>query len=134
VIPEWRDTLRFRTEGGHLKNVLGKDVPVQAGQAIKKLAQRLLSENGLESANISHWMLHPGGEKVIREAEKALELNSEQTKASWEILRDHGNMSSSSVLFVLEKEMKIHPPRPGEWGFLCSFGAGFSVHAALLEF
>lgn len=134
TIPEWRESLRFKTENGYLKNVLGKEVPQQAGQALKKLSARLLADNGLTAADITHWIIHPGGEKVLQEVEKALGLQREHTQAAWNVLHDHGNMSSASVLFVLQEEMKIHPPQPGEKAFLCSFGAGFSAHAALLEF
>lgn len=134
VVPEWKDTLRFKTERGFLKNVLGKEVPQQAAAAVKKLVANILEGNELLPADIQHWMIHPGGEKILQEIEKSLGLTKNQTQASWNVLREHGNMSSASILFVLNKEMEIYPPRPGERGILCSFGAGFSAHAALVEF
>jgi predicted naringenin-chalcone synthase len=50
------------------------------------------------------------------------------------VLFNYGNMSSASVLFVLQEVLHRHSPRPGDVGVMCSFGAGFSAFATLLEF
>ncbi len=133
MVPEWRDTLRFRSEKGHLKNVLGKEVPQQSASAMKKVAEKLLANEGLQMPDISHWMLHAGGEKVLDAMEQALPLPAEALTSSRAVLKDFGNMSSPTVLFVLAEEFRSKAPRVGDWGVLASFGAGFSAHGALIE-
>jgi alkylresorcinol/alkylpyrone synthase len=134
LVPEWRDDLRFRTDGGRLRNVLSKDVPRQAGEALQKVTARLLAEHGLARRDVSHWVLHAGGEKVLDAAAAALELAPARLDASRRVLRDCGNMSSPTVLFVLKDLLAAESPRAGELGIMASFGAGFSAYAALLEF
>ena len=67
-------------------------------------------------------------------SQRALDLPDEVVAPSRAILYNYGNMSSASVLFVLEKVLRERGPRPGELGVMCSFGAGFSAFAGLLEF
>ncbi|MCG3205879.1 MAG: 3,5-dihydroxyphenylacetyl-CoA synthase [Elusimicrobia bacterium] len=133
IIPQWRDTLRFETEGGHLKNVLGKHVPEQAGQAVRLVAQHLLGQAGLEPPDIDHWIMHAGGKKVIDALEKSLQLAPARLQSARTTLKNFGNMSSPTVLFVLEEEIKRQAPKAGAIGFMASFGAGFSAHGMLIE-
>lgn len=134
VVPEWRDSLRFRTDGGHLRNVLAREVPDQVGQALRRLVPPLLESRGLSPDRIGHWILHAGGEKILAAVQDALDLPPAALDASRQVLKRCGNMSSPTVLFVLQERLSARPPRPGEWGVLASFGAGFSAYAALLEF
>lgn len=132
--PQWRDTLRFQMESGYLKNVLGKEVPAQAAEAIDETVRSLLDESGLAQENISRWILHAGGEKIITAVEDRLGLTGTQLRSSRNILKAHGNMSSPTVLFVLKESIALQPPQPGEIAVMISFGAGFSCYAALLRF
>jgi predicted naringenin-chalcone synthase len=134
LVPEWRDNLRFRTEKGRLRNVLGKEVPQQAAESVRRLLPALLSPLGLRASDVSRWILHAGGEKILNALETVLGLGPEALTASRTVLRDHGNMSSPTVLFVLDEMLKEKSCQPGEWGVLSSFGAGFSAHGALLRF
>jgi alkylresorcinol/alkylpyrone synthase len=134
VIPEWRECLRFQLEGGYLKNVLAKEVPEQAGKAMQKIVSSLLKDAGLAQEDIRYWIMHAGGEKIIDTLQQSLGLSDPSIDSSRDILKNFGNMSSPTVLFVLEKEMQTRPCLPGEWGIMGSFGAGFSAHGALLEF
>jgi predicted naringenin-chalcone synthase len=134
VIPAWREELRFRSESGRLRNVLGIDVPKHAGESMKNVATSLLRANGLALGDIHHWVLHPGGETVLRELTAALGLSEHSLEHSRSVLRNHGNMSSASVLFVLDELMKKGKPVAGDWGVIGAFGAGFSAFAALVRF
>lgn len=133
IIPEWRDTLRFKSKDGHLKNVLGKDVPEQAAEALRRVSRDLIEQSNLEAEQINHWILHAGGEKILNALEASLNLAPERLISSREVLRNFGNMSSPTALFVLKEEIRCRQPQPGEWGILGSFGAGFSAHGALIE-
>ena len=134
TIPEWRDDLRFRKKEGYLRNVLSKDVPSKVGQAFPKLIGRILRENGKLHVDIQHWILHPGGGKILDTIEERLALPHSALDSSREILRAHGNMSSPTVFIVLEKEQELKSAKQGESAILGSFGAGFSLYAVLLEF
>jgi alkylresorcinol/alkylpyrone synthase len=130
TIPEWRDTLRFRTEKGRLKNILGKDVPAQAAEAVESVADALL--DGRARADVARWILHAGGPKVLDAIESRLALDPPALGRARDVLRRCGNMSSPTVLFVLAEECRL--AKPNELGVMASFGAGFTAHGALLSF
>ncbi|MBK8574998.1 MAG: type III polyketide synthase [Elusimicrobia bacterium] len=134
VVPEWRDGLRFRTENGRLRNVLVKEVPGRAAQATARLLKVLLDQSGWRRSDISRWVLHAGGAKVLEALERGLALDPGDLAASHAVLRKFGNLSSPTVLFALKESLARRPPRPGERAFMASFGAGFSAHALFLEF
>ena len=71
---------------------------------------------------------------MIDALQAALGLPDEAVQASRQVLYEHGNMSSASVLFLLDEVLRSSVPRPGDIGLMCSFGAGFGVYAALLAF
>ncbi len=134
TLPEHRDKLRYTTQGGRLRNVLTRSVPVIGAKAVAQVTQRLLDRHGLTPKDISHWVVHPGGTQVLKAVEKHLDLTPETLRFSYEVFRDYGNMSSPSVMFVLSKVLREARPRPGEKALLISFGAGFTAFAALVEF
>jgi alkylresorcinol/alkylpyrone synthase len=101
---------------------------------VPALVRELLGRHGLEPSAVAHWLLHPGGATVLDAVRDGLGVREEMLAASRRILRDYGNMSSPSCLFVLQEEIATRPPRAGELGVLAAFGAGFSVHAALVRF
>jgi len=134
TIPKWRETLRFRSEKGHLRNVLGKEVPAQSATAMANVAEHLFPAGAQKTETPDHWLVHAGGEKILNAISKRLVLPAEALASSRSILQEHGNMSSPTVLFVLEEELRARPPRAGETGLLVSFGAGFSAHGVRLSF
>jgi len=133
LFPEHRKYLRYTTQDSRLKNVLSGRVPVLGARDGQRVIELLLSEQGLSPADIEHWIVHPGGDTVLQSFERTLELPTGALEDSWTVLQDYGNMSSASVLFVLQETLK-KKPQPGSLGLMCSFGAGFSAYAALLEF
>lgn len=134
MMPAWRESLRFINEDGYLKNRLGKNVSEQSAQLADQLIRELLEKWHLHRSDIKHWMFHPGGEKVLNAVSQRLQLASRDVESAREVLRLCGNMSSPSVLFVLEKEQQLNPPTPGEWGIMSAFGAGFSGYAMLVRY
>lgn len=133
--PEWKEDLRFRTQEGRLRNVLSRKVPSQAAQSVHALTGKILSGEGLRAADVRHWVLHSGGSKVLDEIQKSLRLSDSDLAHSRFVLKRHGNLSSPSVLYALERLLASpHPPKKGEPGLMISFGAGFAAHACLLEF
>jgi len=134
LYPQDRQHLYYRTEQSRLRNVLSVEVPAVGARRAQEVIGRLLDESGIAQRDVDHWILHPGGQKVIDALQEALALPDEAVQASRKILYEYGNMSSASVLFVLDEVLDSGLARPGEVGVMCSFGAGFGVYAALLEF
>ena len=92
-----------------------------------------LAENSLQREQIGSWVLHTGGPKVLEAIAEALELNNGELDASWESLRKVGNLSSASVLVVLEDVMNHKRPAPGTLGILAAMGPGFCSELVLLR-
>jgi predicted naringenin-chalcone synthase len=134
LFPEYRPYLEYVTQDSKLRNVLSQRVPILGARCAKQVIDDLLSHNGASYADITHWIVHPGGEKVLDAFQRALELPAEALLPSRKVLYDYGNMSSASVLFVLDAVMREGTAQPGDVGLMCSFGAGFSAFAVLVEF
>jgi predicted naringenin-chalcone synthase len=134
VFPKYREYLRYKTLGGRLRNVLHKAVPVIAARAVAEISRRLLDRRGMSQADIDWWIVHPGGSSVLDRVARALDLRADQLRFSHEVFAQFGNMSSPSVMFVLDRVLREGHPRPGQKGLMISFGAGFTAFAALVEF
>ncbi len=113
--------------------VLSRDVPEVVLRNLGKDADEFLNEHGLGRRDVGCWVLHTGGPKVLEATETALELAGGALSASWECLRRTGNLSSASVLFVLEEIMKNRRPERGTWGLLAAMGPGFCSELVLLR-
>ena len=132
--PRYREDLRYRTEGGRLRNHLSKRVPVIGARTVTQVASRLLARHGLCRDDIHWWAVHPGGTVVLDQVAKELELAREELRFSYGVFEEFGNLSSPSVLFVLREILDKGRPRPGQIGLLLAFGAGFSAFAARVDF
>ena len=121
--PEKRDMLRFETRSGKLRNLLDRSVPGVAAAAVATL----FAEE--RTARPGSLLVHPGGRDVIEAI--GLALPGYSLAESRAVLQAHGNMSSPSVLFVLEEYLRHHPGGNGDL-WLASFGAGFSAHSCRL--
>jgi alkylresorcinol/alkylpyrone synthase len=121
----------LRDDGFHA--VLSRDVPALLHGVIGDLVETLTGKAGLAPRDLSAFVIHPGGKRVLGAIEDALGLRREDTQPSWDVLRDFGNQSSASVLFVLERWMKNHVPAPGSHGVMAAFGPGLSAELLLLQ-
>jgi predicted naringenin-chalcone synthase len=126
-----RDLLRFEQKSGMLRNILTPQVPALAAQHAGKLFTETLARAKVDRAQVAGWVLHPGGRDVLTALRDALSLSDRDVRWSEAVLREYGNVSSSSVYFVLQNALNDSVP-PGLW-WMSSFGAGFSCHGALLE-
>jgi predicted naringenin-chalcone synthase len=124
--PEHRDLIRFEQREGKLRNLLHPTVPDLAAKAVAQLYRA--AERAKPVARV---LSHAGGRDVIEAIER--ELPGARLDATREVLRQHGNMSSPSVLFALEQARRKSMPTPEEDWWMVSFGAGFSAHACRLS-
>jgi len=129
--PGDREHLRFEQRGGMLRNIMARNVPEIAGVHSENLLRQALQKAAVGRKEITGWILHPGGRDVLAALRERLGLEEEDLRWSTDILREHGNLSSASVLFVLEAALNGNAPGGCWW--MSSFGAGFSCHGALLK-
>ena len=133
VFPQHRDSLKFVSDHGKLRNVLSRRVPVIGANAVHDAILQLFIKNNLSAKDIQHWAIHPGGTAVLNQVQKKLKLTYQNMKQSLNIFKKYGNMSSPSVMFVLKSLLNNTNIRPDELCCALSFGAGFNAHATLLK-
>ncbi len=124
----------FEYPGGRPRVVLSKEVRRIGAAMMKEMTQTLMEAQGLKPGDIRYWVLHSAGRRVIEQARTLLGLTEEQVAYSREVLRRFGNMSSATILFVLEEMLRAERPAPGEWGLMIALGPGFAAEGALLRF
>jgi alkylresorcinol/alkylpyrone synthase len=115
------------------KIVLSGDVPVVAREKLRPDVDAFLADHGLTRADITSWVCHPGGPKVLEAMQESLELPEGALDVTWRSLREVGNLSSTSVLLVLEETLANHRPPPGSYGMLLAMGPGFCSELVLLR-
>ncbi|HLW79486.1 MAG TPA: 3-oxoacyl-[acyl-carrier-protein] synthase III C-terminal domain-containing protein, partial [Terriglobia bacterium] len=89
--------------------------------------------NGLARSDIRFWVAHPGGRKVIDNVQRQMGLTDDQLRFSKTVMRGYGNMSSPTVMFVLDEVVRQGDPRPGDWGVMIALGPGMAAETALLR-
>ncbi len=131
--PSMIDTVGFEQREGLLRIILAKDIRDLAGGLSCRLISRLLADHNLTKEHVGHWILHSGGRKVIDNMQTEIGLSNEQVRHSKHVLRNFGNMSSPTVLFVLDEAIRNGQPRTGDRGVMLALGPGLAVESALLE-
>jgi alkylresorcinol/alkylpyrone synthase len=120
------------TEKG-FRITLSPEVPVLIREHLGNDVDAFLADHGHQRSDIASWVLHTGGPKVLEATAAALDLHDGQLDASWDCLKKVGNLSSASVLVVLEDVMKNRRPEPGTLGILAAMGPGFCSELLLLR-
>ncbi len=113
--------------------VLSAEVPQMVTGHLRDDVDRFLADHGTSRAEIRSWVAHPGGPKVLEAMAEALELSHGELDVTWRSLGEVGNLSSTSVLLVLEETLREHRPEPGSLGMLLAMGPAFCSELVLLE-
>jgi len=113
--------------------VLGRELPEMVERHLAADVDAFLEDNGLVRGDIGNWILHTGGPRVLEATATALDLPEEALGPSWDSLRTRGNLSSASVLVILEDVMNRNRPAPGTHTLLAAMGPGFSAEFVLLR-
>ena len=113
--------------------VLSAEVPDVARDLLRGDVDRFLADHGLTIADVGSWVCHPGGPKVLEAMQEGLGLPPGALDVTWRSLREVGNLSSTSVLLVLEDTMEHHRPPAGTYGVLLAMGPGFCSELVLLR-
>ncbi len=130
--PDSEDVMGWRFSEHGFELILTAKVPDMVRRHLGADVDHFLARHGLERSDIGRWIVHPGGPKVLEAIEETLELPPTALAKSWESLAQVGNLSSSSVLLILEQNL-LEPPPPGTLGLLFALGPGFCAELVLLE-
>lgn len=113
--------------------VLSREVPAMVRKHLAPDVDDFLKDNGLDRRDVGTWIMHTGGPAVLQATEQAFDLQNGELNVSWECLRKTGNLSSASVLCVLEEVMNRQPPAAGTFSVLAAMGPGFCSELVLLR-
>lgn len=113
--------------------VLDPSVPDVVRRHLADDVEGFLGDHGLKPKDVTAWVCHPGGPKVLHAVTEALELPGEALDVTWRHLADVGNLSSASVLHVLRDTLAERRPPPGTPGVLLAMGPGFACELVLLR-
>ena len=131
--PETEHIMGWDVTNSGFKVLLSADIAGLAQSEVRPSMEAFLGRHDLTIGDIHHWLVHPGGPRVIQALEEGLGLPDEALALSWETLAEAGNISSASVLLILDKTMKRSQPKPGEYGMLMAMGPAFSAEMVLLQ-
>ena len=131
--PSLIDTVGFEQRDGKLRIILSKDIRNTAGLLGKKVITSLLNSHNLRQDEIAHWILHSGGRKVIDNLQQEMLFSDAQVRHSKRVLKHFGNMSSPTVLFVLQEAIEHSDVHAGDFGVMLAMGPGLALEAALLQ-
>lgn len=133
LFPDSVDLLGFELRDDGFHSILQKEVADVLRAGVPSLVHALTARRDLRREDLSFFVLHTGGKKILRSLEQELGLSREDTQHSWEILRRYGNQSSASVLFVLHEWLTTENRTAGRYGLMAAFGPGLSAELLLLE-
>ena len=128
--PDSLDVMGWEVCSDGLKAIFSRDIPQLVSDELHDVAAAFLAQNGLTLRDVERFVCHPGGAKVIDALESAFELEPGTLRDARDVLRDYGNMSAATVLFVLQRTLESP-----EWhrAMLSALGPGFSAGFVLLE-
>jgi polyketide synthase Type III len=118
---------------GKFSFFLDPDIPYVVGAHVEMVVERLLAGAGLRRSDISHWIVHSGGKKVIDAIRVNLGLTRYDVRHTTDVLRDYGNLSSGSFLFSYERLLREGVTKPGDYGVLMTMGPGSTIETALIQ-
>jgi predicted naringenin-chalcone synthase len=130
LLPDSDDAITWRIGDAGFQMRLSARAPAVIAEGLRPWLTTWLAEHGLSIDAVGSWAIHPGGPRVLDAAATALGLQPERLSGSRQVLTDHGNMSSPTVLFILERLMREAAPRPC---VVMAFGPGVTIEAALLR-
>ena len=132
LMPDSENVMGWDVKNNGLHVIFSKSIPSIITRWLGPFVHEFLATEGLTNHDITHFVAHPGGKKVLEAYEAALEFDSTKTDISREILRENGNMSSPTVLYVLERFIEREPVA-GDYGLIAALGPGFCGELLLLK-
>jgi predicted naringenin-chalcone synthase len=128
VFPNSEELMQWHIGNHGFTMVLSDKIPAVLAKNLRPWIESWLRESGMGLKDIRSWAIHPGGPRILDEIELDLSLSSKSLDGSREVLAFHGNMSSATILFILEKLFEQEAPTPC---IALAFGPGLTVECAL---
>lgn len=132
LVDDSEDVMGWSLQEAGLRVVFSRSIPSVVHQVVPQVAARAAAAAGWSPADLRHLVFHPGGTRVLEAFVEALEVDPARFAAARDVLRDYGNMSSPTVLFVLERFLAT-TPASDEPGLLMALGPGFSAESVLFR-
>lgn len=132
LVDDSEDVMGWRLEKDGLRVVFARSIPALVRELAPTLVEDAMRQHGLPRDALRHLVVHPGGAKVLAAYADALAIDPERLEPAHSILREFGNMSGPTALFVLERFLRTHA-RTGEVGLVLGLGPGFSAESALFR-
>lgn len=133
LYPATEHVMGWKVTGDGFAVILSAEIPDVVRRHMRCDVDGFLSDHGLTRGQIASYVCHPGGPRVLEAFQEALELPREAFAVTWDCLNRLGNLSSVSVLLVLEQTMRTRRPAPGSYGLMLAMGPGFCSELVLLE-
>lgn len=133
LFPDTERVMGWDVGASGMRVVLSPTVPDLVANELRPVVDSFLARHDLDVDDVRHWIAHPGGPKVLTALEDALDIDHAATALTWSSLRDVGNLSSASVLHVLEQTLDRSPPGPRTPAVMLAMGPGFCAELVLLE-
>jgi 3,5-dihydroxyphenylacetyl-CoA synthase len=135
IITDAFDAMRYDWDSaqGKFSFFLDPEIPYVVGAHAERVIGRLLAGSGLRRGDVSHWIIHSGGKKVIDAVRVNLGLSRHDVRHTTGVLREYGNLSSGSFLFSYQRLLSEGAVRVGDYGVLMTMGPGSTIEAALIQ-
>ncbi|ELR99280.1 type III polyketide synthase [Gloeocapsa sp. PCC 73106] len=133
LIPNTKELMGLDLVGTGFRNILRPQVSDFVKIGLRQAIEPLLTKYNLSIDQISRWIVHPGGPKILEAVQDEFGLDKEKLRLSHQALEEVGNISSSTVIYILEKVFSEDQPTAGSYGLLVGMGPGFSQEAILLQ-
>jgi alkylresorcinol/alkylpyrone synthase len=133
LVPTSLDHLGMRLTDTGFRIALSNRVPRLIREGLRSIVERFLSEHGARTSDVKFWAIHPGGPKILQAVAESLNLTERAMQPAWDVWEETGNLSSSTVFFVLNRIQESTPPNPGDLGMMLAFGPGLTCEMVLLR-
>ena len=130
VVQKGKSDMAWELSSTGFLMTLSSYIPELIEEDFDGLVQRALQQAGVPRASIRHWCIHPGGRRILDAIQKSMQLKPEDMQASYKVLREYGNMSSPTILFVLKELMRQQAEGPV---FAAAFGPGLTMETFTAE-
>jgi alkylresorcinol/alkylpyrone synthase len=131
--PATEQVMGWKVSGEGFSVVLSAEIPDVVRKHMRRDVDGFLADQGLGREQITTYVCHPGGPKVLEAFQEALSVPRDALAVTWDCLNRVGNLSSVSVLLVLEETMRARQPPPGSYGLMLALGPGFCSELVLLR-
>lgn len=129
LLKRGKELMGWNITSVNFEMILAAGVPEFLGEELEQLMVAVAQKLNLTVETIHHWAVHPGGKKILDTVQRGLQLKNNELRHSYEVLHNYGNMSSPTILFVLNEIFKSNP-KSGDTVFVLGFGPGISIETA----